>query len=72
MTDVVVEGTIPLEPDLTYKTRPIKVLNKQDRVIRNKTTQFYKIQWNDHSEDKATWEHDEFLRSNYPEFLPLR
>jgi hypothetical protein len=30
LTDVVVEDTIPLEPDLTYKTRPIKVLDQQD------------------------------------------
>jgi hypothetical protein len=28
---------------------------------RNKTIRFYKIQWNDHSEDEATWEHEEFL-----------
>jgi hypothetical protein len=61
LTDVVVEDTILLEPDLTYKTRPIKVLDQQDRVTRNKTTQFYKIQWNDHSKDEATWEHKDFL-----------
>jgi hypothetical protein len=70
--DVVIEDTIPLEPDLTYKAHPIKVLDQQDRVTRNKTTQFYKIQWNDHSEDEAIWEHEEFLRSNYPKFLPSR
>jgi hypothetical protein len=72
LTDVVVEDTILLEPDLTYKTRPIKVLDQQDRVTRNKTTQFYKIQWNDHSKDEATWEHKDFLRNSYPEFLPSR
>jgi hypothetical protein len=72
LTDVVIKDTIPLEPDLTYKAHPIKVLDQQDRATRNKTTQIYKIQWNDHSEDKATWEHEEFLRSNYPEFLPSR
>jgi hypothetical protein len=71
-TNVVVEDIIPLEPDLTYKTHPIKVLDKQDRVTHNKTTQFYKIQWNDHSEDEATCEHEDFLRSIYPEFLPSR
>jgi hypothetical protein len=71
-TDVVIEDTISLEPDLTYKTHPIKILDQQDRVTRNKTTRFYKIQWNDHSEDEATWEHEEFVRSNYPEFLPSR
>jgi hypothetical protein len=36
-TDVVVEDTILLEPDLTYKTRPIKVLDQQDRVTYKKT-----------------------------------
>jgi hypothetical protein len=68
-TDVVVEDTIPLEPNLTYKAHPIRILDQQDRVTRNKTTRFYKIQWNDHSEEEATWEHEEFLQSNYPEFL---
>jgi hypothetical protein len=71
-TDVVIEDTIPLELDLTYKAYPTKILDQQDRVTRNKTTRFYKVQWNDHSEDEATWEHEEFLRSNYPEFLPSR
>jgi hypothetical protein len=60
-TDVVIEDTIPLEPDLTYKAYPIKILNQQDRVTRNKTTRFYKIQWNEHSEDEATWEREDIL-----------
>jgi hypothetical protein len=32
LVDVVIEDTITLEPDLTYKTYPIKVLDQQDRV----------------------------------------
>jgi hypothetical protein len=70
--DVVIKDTIPLEPDLTYKVYPIKVLDQQDRVTHNKTTRLYNIQWNDHSEDEATWEHEEFIRANYPDFLPSR
>jgi hypothetical protein len=42
-TDVVIEDTIRLEPDLTYKAYPIKIIDQQDRATRNKTTQFYKI-----------------------------
>jgi hypothetical protein len=60
-TDVVIEDTIPLEPDLTYTAYPIKILDQQDRVTHNKTTQFYKIYWNEHSKDEATWEHEDFL-----------
>jgi hypothetical protein len=29
-TDVVIEDTIPLEPNLTYKAYPIKILDQQD------------------------------------------
>jgi hypothetical protein len=70
--DVVIEDTIPLEPDLTYKAYPTKILDQQDRVTRNKTTQFYKVQWNDYSKDEATWEQENFLRSNYPDLLLSR
>jgi hypothetical protein len=44
LTDMVIEDNILLEPDLTYKAYPIKALDQQDRVTRNKTTWFYKIQ----------------------------
>jgi hypothetical protein len=72
LTDVVIEHNIPLEPDLTYKTYPIKILDQQDRVTHNKTTQFYKIQWNEHFKDEAMWECEDFLQANYPDFLPSR
>jgi hypothetical protein len=70
LADVVIEDTIPLELDLIYKACPIKVLDQQD--THNKTTQFYKIQWNDHFKVEAIWEYEEILRSNYPEFLLSR
>jgi hypothetical protein len=60
LIDMVVEDTILLEHDLTYKTCPIKFLDQQYRVIHNKTNRLYKVQWNDHSKDEATWEHEDF------------
>jgi hypothetical protein len=42
-----------LELDLTYKAYPTKILDQQDQVTRNKTTRFYKVQWNDHLQDEA-------------------
>jgi hypothetical protein len=71
-TDVVFEDTIPLEPDLIYKCYPIKILGQQDQTTRRKTIRFYNVQWDGHLEDEAMWEREDFLRSNYPEFLPLR
>jgi hypothetical protein len=45
-TDVVIEYTIHLESDLTYKCYPVKILEQQDRATQKKTTRFYKVQWN--------------------------
>jgi hypothetical protein len=59
--DVIIEDIIPLEPDFTYKAYPTKFLEQQDRATRNKTTRFYKVEWNDHSEDETTCKHEDFL-----------
>jgi hypothetical protein len=31
-----------------------------------------KVQWSHHTEDEATWEHDEELRAHCPELFPAR
>jgi hypothetical protein len=60
---------VALEPDLTYSEHPIRVLDQKDRITRRKTLKFYKIQWNQHSEDEATRETQDFLEKNFPGFL---
>ena len=60
---------IQLKPDLTYEEYPIKIVDQKDRVTRNQTSKFYKVQWSNHTEREATWEIEDFLKSKYPEFL---
>jgi hypothetical protein len=68
--DRTVEVTdVALEPDLTYFEHPIWVLDQNDRVTWRRTLKFYKIQWNQHTEDEATWETQDFLENNFPGFL---
>ena len=68
-TEAVASDSIQLESDLTYSEHPIKIIDRKDRVTRRTTNRFFKVQWSNHSEDEATWEKEEFLRSKYPEFL---
>jgi hypothetical protein len=68
--DVIVDDVGPLDADLTYLEHLVKVLGQQDQVTRHQMIQFFKIQWSHHSEQEATWETEEYLRSKYPEFLP--
>ena len=60
---------VTLEPDLTYSEHPIRVLDQKDRVTRKRTLKFNKVQWNQHTEDEATWETQDFLEKNFPRFL---
>jgi hypothetical protein len=55
--------------DLTYSERPIRILDTAERVTRSKVIKMYKAQWGHHTEDEATWEHEEELRADYPELF---
>jgi hypothetical protein len=59
---------VTLEPNLTYSEHPIRVLDQKDRITR-RTLKVYKIQWNQHTGDEATWETQDFLEKNFPGFL---
>jgi hypothetical protein len=60
---------VALEPDLTYSEHPIRVLDQKDMITQKRTLNFYKVQWNQHTEDEATWETQDFLEKNFPQFL---
>jgi hypothetical protein len=60
---------VALETNLTYSEHPIRVLDQKDRITRKRTLKFYKVQWNQHTEDEATWETQDFLEKNFPRFL---
>jgi hypothetical protein len=66
--DVVLPEVTLLETDLTYPEHPIKIVDQKSRVTRHKTIKFYKVQWSNHTEEEATWESEDFLRSHHPDF----
>jgi hypothetical protein len=65
---VEVEG-VELEPDLTYFEYHVRVLDQKDHVTRSSTIKWYKIQWDQHSEEEATWESEDYLLENFLEFF---
>jgi hypothetical protein len=57
------------EGSLLSRTPRLKTIDQKDLVTCNKTLTFYKVQWSNHSEEKSTWEVEEFMNSNFPKFL---
>jgi hypothetical protein len=60
---------LDLGGDLTYSEKLIKILDMAERVTCNEVIKMCKVRWGYHSEDKATWEHEEELRADYPELF---
>src|SRR5665811_273260 len=61
--------SIDLNQDLTYRERPLKILEEDVRVTRRRAIKFYKVQWTNHSEEEATWEREDYLRSDFPDLF---
>jgi hypothetical protein len=60
---------VAIESDLSYIEYPIKILDTKERNTRRATIKMYKIQWNHHSEEEATWETEAYLQKHFPDFL---
>jgi hypothetical protein len=59
-------GDIKLESDLTYKEKPVRVIETRERVTRSRVVKWYKVMWsNQGSESDATWEREDYLREGY-------
>jgi hypothetical protein len=54
---------------LIYSERPIKILVTIERVTRSNVIKMCKVQWSHHTEDEATWEHEEELIADYHELF---
>jgi hypothetical protein len=61
--------SIDLNHDLTYRERPIRILEEDVRLTRRRKIKMYKVQWSNHTEDEATWEHVDYLKREFPELL---
>ncbi|WVZ80011.1 hypothetical protein U9M48_027529 [Paspalum notatum var. saurae] len=70
----VLEEQAPLEDlnvqeDLTYTEHPVKILEKRERVTRNKRIKMCRVQWSHHTEAEAIWEREDELKETYPDLF---
>ena len=52
--------------DLTTVEWPIAIVDREERVLRNRMIPFVKVAWQYHGGDSATWEREDLMRTSYP------
>jgi hypothetical protein len=68
-TEIIDSQAIEIESDLSYTEHPIRILDTKERSRRRETVRMFKIQWNHHTEEEATWKIESYLQRNFPDFL---
>ena len=58
----------PLElgEDLRYEERPLRILAREAKELRNRVIPYVKVLWSNHGEREATWEPETVMREAYP------
>ena len=46
---------------LVYEEKPVAVIDRMERVTRNRMVKFYKVLCSNHGEEDATWEIEDYL-----------
>ena len=67
--EILEQQDLEIESNLSYVECPMKILNSKERSTRREKVKMYKIQWNHHTEEEATWETEHYLQQNFPDFL---
>ena len=60
---------LELDQDLSYEERPVQLLDRKDKVLRNKTIPLVKVLWKNSKSEEATWELEADMREKYPELF---
>ena len=66
---VIVHEPLMLRNDLTYEEKPIEILERREKRLRNKVIPMVKVLWANHLTSEATWEVEAQMRAKYPQLF---
>ena len=68
-THVLSHEGLELDQDLSYKEKSVQVLERKDKVHRNKTILLVMVLWRNSKSEEATWELESDMREKYLELF---
>ncbi|XP_073131462.1 uncharacterized protein [Henckelia pumila] len=63
---VIQPDEVELDPALSYTEYPMCILDRKEKVLRNKVVPLVRVQWSRHGVEESTWETEEKIRTSYP------
>ena len=60
---------LELSQDLTYMEKPVQILDRKEKELRNKKISLVRVLWRNSKIEESTWEREDEMRSKYPELF---
>ncbi|XP_074338947.1 uncharacterized protein LOC141677080 [Apium graveolens] len=60
---------VEIQVDLSYEEQHVQKLDRQERILRNKSVSLVKVLWRDPKVKEATWELESEMRNRYPQLF---
>ena len=60
---------LELDEDLSYEEKPVRILDRKEKVLRTKTIALVKVMWRNSKSEEATWELESDMRDRFPELF---
>ena len=60
---------VKLKENLIYQERPVQILDRKIKELRNTSIPLVKVLWRNHKVEEATWEVEQDIKDRYPELF---
>ncbi|XP_020967565.1 uncharacterized protein LOC110266861 [Arachis ipaensis] len=58
--------TVQLRADMTYQTLPVRIVERSDKQLRDKTVSLVKVAWEQTGTEEYIWMLEDKMRTDYP------
>ena len=60
---------VEVAENLVYEERPVQILDRRVKELRNKSVPLVKVLWRNHKVEEATWEVERDMQNRFPELF---
>ncbi|CAN6447751.1 unnamed protein product [Victoria cruziana] len=60
---------IEVQEDLSMEERPLRIIDRKEHVLQNKTIPWVQVEWKHHGIKECTWEPEQDMKDSYPQLF---
>jgi hypothetical protein len=67
---IIDHSELAVRTNLSFKAQPVSIVDRREKVLKNKVIKLVRVSWNPQSPGESTWELEEKMCEQYPYLFP--